>query len=66
MDTSATDKIPEAYATFTCSKCGAVEMENVTGISTEDLKSFKECPFICRNCLHTMYPEFYDQEHIEP
>jgi len=63
---SSVDKVPEIIESFSCSKCGSIEMLDVTGITAGDIQQLKECPYICRRCLYNMYPEFYDQEHIEP
>lgn len=63
---TAKDKIPERIEGIKCSKCGSIEMNDLTGLTEEDIQLFKECPYICKRCLQNLYPEFYDQEHIEP
>lgn len=63
---SVVDKLPEQIESFKCSKCGSIEMLDVTGIDKKDIQELKECAYICKRCLSNLYPEFYDQEHIEP
>lgn len=63
---TAKDKNPERIEGIKCSRCGSIEMTNFTGLAEEDIQMIKECPYVCKRCLQNLYPEFYDQEHIEP
>ena len=44
---SSVDKVPERIEAFSCSRCGSIEMLDVTGITAGDIQQLKECPYIC-------------------
>ena len=59
---TARDNIPERIEGIKCSKCGSIEMNDLTGLTEEDISLFKECPYICRRCQENLYPVYFGQE----
>ena len=55
-ESTAKDKMPSYMASFKCTRCGSIEMLDMTGLTEDFIREFTKCPYLCNRCLINQYP----------